>query len=124
MLVAGLNCWVRSGYSIGTPVKQWCLTITTAGHVLIPYIWIVSTDTHLSGNLNITSVNGYIETDTWSDSSTTEMLFQTKSSGKSIGICCGTQYGPYGTNNAWIRCMGRGAGAIRCQSNTNGLNEY
>jgi hypothetical protein len=22
MLVAGLNCWVRSGYSIGTPVKQ------------------------------------------------------------------------------------------------------
>jgi hypothetical protein len=49
------------------------------------------------------------------------MLFQTNSSGKSIGIWCGTQYGPYGTNNARIRCMGGGAGAIRCQSHNNGL---
>jgi hypothetical protein len=86
MIVDGMNCWVRSGYSIGTPFKQSCLTITSAGAVLIPYNLIVSTDTHLSGNLNITSSNGYIETDNWSDSSTTGMLFQTNSSGKSIGI--------------------------------------
>jgi hypothetical protein len=58
MIVAGMNCWVRSGYSIGTPVKQTCLTITNAGEVLIPYNLIVSTDTHLSGNLTITSING------------------------------------------------------------------
>ena len=43
------------------------------------------------------------------------MLLRTTSVATSIGICCGSDYGGFGTNNAWIRCYGGGAGQNRCQ---------
>jgi hypothetical protein len=42
MLVAGMNCWVRSGYLIGTPVLNACLNIDSSGNVSIPYNLTVS----------------------------------------------------------------------------------
>ena len=36
--VAGPNCWATTGYSIGSPVLNSCLTITDNGDIIMPYI--------------------------------------------------------------------------------------
>ena len=37
MWVSGINCWSRTGYSIGTPVLDSCLNITDSGFVSANY---------------------------------------------------------------------------------------
>ena len=38
MWVDGANCFAKAGYSIGTPVLNACLNISSDGNVTIPYI--------------------------------------------------------------------------------------
>jgi hypothetical protein len=76
MWVAGLNCWARTGYTIGTQVSGACLNISDDGVVEVP--WYITTqevmvDTlrartaefiTIDDNVTITgslTVNGYVE---------------------------------------------------------------
>ena len=38
MWVAGVNCWAKTGYSIGTPILNHCLHIGSDGNITMPYI--------------------------------------------------------------------------------------
>ena len=72
-------------------------------------------------SIEITTAIGLVQSKNWADVSTPGTLLHTTSPAKSIGICCGSNYGGYGTNNAWIRCYGGGSGQTRCQYNNGGL---
>ena len=37
MWISGINCWARSGYSIGTSGMDVCLNISEVGNVTAPY---------------------------------------------------------------------------------------
>jgi hypothetical protein len=77
MFVSGINCWDRAGnYSIGTPIKNACLTIGSDGNVLIPYNLTVS------GTLN-SSTNAATYTATFNNS--VGQISLNGSNGKYIG---------------------------------------
>ena len=38
MWVAGVNCWSKTGYSIGTPTLNHCLNIASDGNITMPYV--------------------------------------------------------------------------------------
>jgi hypothetical protein len=76
MWVAGLNCWTRTGYSIGTQVSGACLNISDDGVVDVP--WHITTQAVMADTLRARSadfiniddnvvitgsltVNGYVE---------------------------------------------------------------
>ena len=72
-------------------------------------------------SVELTTANGMIHAKNQSDTSNPGLLLHTTSNTTSIGMCCGSDYGGYGTNNAWIRYYGGGDGQIRCQYNNGGL---
>ena len=69
----------------------------------------------------MTTASGFVQSQNWADVGTPGMLLHTSPTAKSIGVCCGSKYGGYGSNNAWIRCYGGGSGQLRSQYNNVGL---
>jgi hypothetical protein len=51
--VAGFNAWSRSGYTIGTAVKDWCLQVNDEGNIICHYDLIVN------GNILAANSNPY-----------------------------------------------------------------
>ena len=144
MWVAGVNCWAKTGYSIGSPILNHCLNIASDGNITMPYIvktleiivdiirgmiadqitiddTVIITGALKLSSIEITTAIGFVQSQNWADVNTHGMTLHTTSTSRSTGIWCGSNYGGYGTNSAWIRCYGGGSGQIRCQYNNGGL---
>ena len=144
MWVADVNCWAQTGYSIGSPILNHCLTIASDGNITMHYIvktleiivdiirgmiadqitiddTVIITGALKLSSSEITTAIGFVQSQNWADVNTHGMTLHTTSTSRSIGIWCGSNYGGYGTNSAWIRCYGGGSGQIRCQYNNVGL---